>query len=84
MTISKFKFVIIALFAIALTFTSCGNKSNNNTKTEQTEKQGKEHTSAYVCPMHCAGSGSDKAGKCPACGMDYVKNKDHNKDEHSH
>lgn len=84
MTNSKFKFVIIALFAIGLTLTSCGNKSNNNTKTEQTEKQGKEYTSAYVCPMHCEGSGSDKAGKCPVCGMDYVKNKDHSKDEHNH
>jgi len=71
---SKLKFVIIALFAIGLTLTSCGNKSNNNSKTEQTAKQGKEDTSAYVCPMHCEGSGSDKAGKCPVCNMDYVKN----------
>ena len=31
MTNSKFKFVIIALFAIGLTLTSCGNKANNNT-----------------------------------------------------
>ena len=74
MTNSKFKFVSIALFAIGLTLISCGNKSNNSAKTEQTEKQGKEYTSAYVCPMHCEGSGSDKAGKCPVCGMDYVKN----------
>ncbi len=74
MTNSNFKFVVIAIFAIGLTLTSCGNKSNNSTQTEQTEKQGKEYTSAYVCPMHCEGSGSDEAGKCPVCGMDYVKN----------
>lgn len=35
---------------------------------------GIEYTSAFICPMHCAGSGSDVAGKCPACGMDYVAN----------
>lgn len=28
---------------------------------------------AWVCPMGC--SKSDKAGKCPACGMDLVKQK---------
>lgn len=38
------------------------------------EKTGPEYTSAYVCPMHCKGSGSDKPGKCPVCEMDYVKN----------
>ncbi|MCB0515439.1 MAG: heavy metal-binding domain-containing protein [Chitinophagales bacterium] len=38
------------------------------------DRTGPEYTSAYVCPMHCKGSGSDVAGKCPACGMDYVLN----------
>jgi hypothetical protein len=28
----------------------------------------------YVCPMGCAGSESDKPGKCPKCGMDLVRN----------
>ena len=41
-------------------------------------------TSAYVCPMHCEGSGSDKAGTCPVCKMDYVAHADHVKDGHSH
>ena len=41
------------------------------------DKQGKEYTSAYICPMHCEGSGSDKPGKCPVCEMDYVKNDGH-------
>ena len=77
MSNSKLKFVIIALFAIGLSLTSCGNKSNNNSKTEQTAKQGKEYTSAYVCPMHCEGSGSETAGKCPVCKMDYVANEDY-------
>lgn len=29
---------------------------------------------AYICPMKCEGSASDKPGKCPVCGMDLVKN----------
>jgi len=28
--------------------------------------------SAYMCPMGCEGSDSDKPGKCPVCGMDLV------------
>ena len=43
------------------------------------DKTGKEYTSAYVCPMHCDGSGSETSGACPVCGMDYVKN-----DQHKH
>lgn len=35
---------------------------------------GYEYTAPFVCPMHCKGSGSEVAGKCPACGMDYVAN----------
>jgi hypothetical protein len=38
------------------------------------DKTGKEYTSAYVCPMHCEGSGSDAAGTCPKCKMAYVEN----------
>ncbi len=43
-----------------------------------------EYTSAYVCPMHCEKSGSDQAGKCPVCGMDYVALAEHTKDGHKH
>lgn len=34
----------------------------------------KEYTSLYICPGHCKGSGSDKPGTCPVCGMDYMEN----------
>lgn len=40
------------------------------------EKQGPEYTSAYQCPMHCKGSGSDQPGSCPVCGMEYVAKAD--------
>jgi len=51
-----------------LSFIACGG--------EDASKQGKEYLSAYICPMHCAGSGHEQAGKCPTCKMDYVKNED--------
>jgi len=56
-----------------ITVQSCGHKHSHN----DAEKQGKEYTSAYICPMHCEGSGSDQPGVCPACGMDYVVNENH-------
>ncbi|MEE9437747.1 MAG: heavy metal-binding domain-containing protein [Saprospiraceae bacterium] len=75
-------FLLIAIFFTAtVAITSCGNKGK--AKTEQA-KQGKEYTSAYICPMHCEGSGSDKMGNCPVCGMDYKKNDDHKSDNHDH
>ena len=44
----------------------------NENSEEAVDKTGPEYTSAYICPMHCKGSGSDEAGKCPTCGMEYV------------
>lgn len=45
---------------------------------------GEAYTSAYVCPMHCVGSGSDEAGYCPVCDMKYVALETHTKDGHAH
>ncbi len=76
---------ILTLF-ITLLLSSCGNSEGNvnsskDATTDNTEAstddRGPEYTSAYICPMHCEGSGSDKEGKCPVCKMDYVANKDH-------
>ncbi len=74
----------ILVLGLMLTTVSCkdAKKDNSTTKTEQSEK--KEHASAYVCPMHCEGSGSDAAGECPNCGMTYAKNEDHNANGHEH
>jgi len=74
----------VLVLALILTAVSCKDvkKENGTTKTEQAEK--KEYASAYVCPMHCEGSGSDAEGECPKCGMDYVKNEDHKADGHKH
>mgnify|MGYP006897289467 CR=1 FL=1 len=77
---TKMKTILAIAFVASLLLTvSCKDKAeqNNETTTEQTESaenQGKEYTSAYVCPMHCEGSGSDEEGNCPKCGMAYVAN----------
>ena len=74
----------VLVLALMLTTVSCkdAKKEDTTAKTEQAEK--KEFASAYVCPMHCEGSGSDAAGECPKCEMTYVKNEDHNANGHEH
>ena len=85
--------LILAVMAFALvsfTIVSCGNKKKADKENVEAstdadaDKQGKEYTSAYICPMHCKDSGSDKPGTCPVCGMDYKKNEDHKSDGHDH
>lgn len=78
MRILKFMVLVAVLASTSIAFSSCGGSA------VATEEQGKEYTSAYVCPMHCEGSGSEEAGTCPVCGMEYVKNEDHTTDGHSH
>ncbi|MEX6625522.1 heavy metal-binding domain-containing protein [Tenacibaculum salmonis] len=79
---------ILAVLVIGLTLStvSCKDAKKEHTTTEKTsvEKKGKEYTSAYVCPMHCEDSGSDKEGKCPTCGMTYIDNKIHSANGHKH
>ena len=75
------------LFSLLFVLVACGN--NEAAATQDTEAtaphgEGKEYTSAYVCPMHCADSGSDSAGTCPVCGMAYVVNENHTANGHTH
>jgi hypothetical protein len=42
--------------------------------TAKTKELGKEYTAKYICPMHCEGSGAEKAGKCSVCEMDLIEN----------
>ncbi len=87
------KILQIGIIAVlAWTLSACGGSHSHDhsgAKTEQnatdaTDKSGPEYTSAYICPMHCPGSGSDKPGACPVCGMDYVANEDLKEDAHDH
>jgi hypothetical protein len=80
----------IALIFVALSIASChsghGGHHTETTTTSSSDttsaKTGPEYTSPFICQMHCKGSGSDKAGKCPVCGMDYVANTENR--DHSH
>ena len=81
MKLLKMFLLFVAVMGTSVAITSCGGHSHDN---DSSEKLGKEYTSDYVCPMHCKDSGSEKAGKCPVCGMDYVVNEDHKKDGHEH
>lgn len=89
--LKSFIFAAMILSLGAITACNSGAKPAEGTSTEQPATpaaaphgEGAEYTSAYVCPMHCQGSGSDQAGKCPACGMDYIAQADHVKDGHKH
>ncbi|MCX2720341.1 heavy metal-binding domain-containing protein [Lentiprolixibacter aurantiacus] len=87
---TKFKSITVAVCLAGLLFAaSCKGKTENKNEaatdqTENVEELGKEYTSAYVCPMHCEGSGSEEKGNCPKCGMAYVANEEHVKDGHTH
>ncbi|MBK8503533.1 MAG: hypothetical protein IPL46_15760 [Saprospiraceae bacterium] len=89
--IRNFAVLFFAVLAIALW--SCGgnNQSQEGHDHEHGDSMeatmhgdGKVYNSSYVCPMHCEGSGSDEAGTCPKCGMNYVAHTDHVKDGHTH
>ena len=75
------KIGMMLVFSLTLLAFGCGGNSEAAADAHGT---GKEYTSAYVCPMHCEGSGSEEMGQCPVCGMDYVAQADHVENGHSH
>ncbi len=85
MTGSKYSLIIAFCLCIGLVIASCGGQATHEHNEEHLEQpQDKAYTAAYVCPMHCEGSGSDKPGTCPVCDMAYVENKDHGHDHDGH
>lgn len=72
------------VIGLLLSTTSCKDEKKEDAKTNTEQAFNQEMDSAYVCPMHCEGSGSEEEGTCPKCGMAYVKNEDHKKDGHTH
>jgi rubrerythrin len=61
----------------ALMFSTACSDNKTNEKEGTHSEATSDSTSAYVCPMGCENSGSDKPGKCPVCGMDLEKNPKH-------
>ena len=74
----KFILLVSLLSLSGMALSSCNNSNNN------VDKNSKEYSSTYICPMHCEGSGSDEMGKCPECGMDYVLNEKGTKEAKTH
>ncbi len=83
---NNLKLVLPILFlALASLMMSCGSGTTDKTQeTQEVSKDGPEYTSAFICPMYCAGSGGDKMGICHDCGMDYIANKKAKKATDSH
>ena len=79
----NFKAILVVMVVmISITMVSC--KDNKTEAKAETAQQGTEYTAAYVCPMHCTDSGSDKEGSCDNCGMTLVKNEEHTANGHTH
>lgn len=79
---NKWAVISIALVACLCLLASCKhecsstcNHDHQHYHDEHIDETSKEYSSAYVCPMHCEGSGSSEMGTCPVCQMDYVKKK---------
>ena len=64
----KIVFIATILLSLGLVITACSG-NDNKPKTEQLAKD-----EMYTCTMHNEVM-SDKAGKCPKCGMALVKQK---------
>ncbi|NND09339.1 MAG: hypothetical protein HKN87_23445 [Saprospiraceae bacterium] len=80
-----FRIVLLSVFYLSMITisTSCGSSNTQTDEPSEMEQpQTKAYTAAYVCPMHCEGSGSEEPGKCPVCDMAYVKNLDHHDHDH--
>ena len=69
----KIKLLTLSItFALALA--SCNKtETTKETTTNVVSDTTKAKAVAYECPMKCAGSKSDKPGKCPTCKMDLVE-----------
>lgn len=71
---------LIILFGAAIALASCSDAKKNAAGQEdhaahQHQAAATDTTAvaaAYICPMKCEGSASDKPGKCPVCKMDLV------------
>ena len=68
--------VVVAIFSIAVMFTSCKETKKDADKHETHEHEaGETAHNAYQCPMDCEkGKTYEKEGNCPVCKMDLKAN----------
>ena len=68
---------VAAMAVITIGISACKQESaqnNNQSGNQNTNQAAQQRTVQYTCPMHPEVV-SDKAGKCPKCGMDLVEKK---------
>jgi hypothetical protein len=74
----NFKQAAAGIWLVAATaLGGCSNQQpaeDENTSHSHKEAGQAKAIAAYVCPMGCEGSESNKAGKCPVCEMELVRN----------
>ena len=73
------KLFLIFSLSVIVAFSACNNKTGEHHHAgeathqhDSTSMEGATTATAYICPMKCEGSASDKPGKCPVCKMDLV------------
>jgi hypothetical protein len=76
----KISFTLLLL--AALTGTACKEtparqEQHTEATTRQAAATGANLQMAYICPMNCDGSASNKPGKCLVCDMELQKNPDY-------
>ena len=61
---------------VTAAFTGCEQKAATEQQpvSAETAPATPAVAAAYICPMGCEGSASDKPGKCPVCGMELEAN----------
>lgn len=69
------KIILLPLFALTLAITSCGNKAAEPASDSVIKKPADSTATAYVCPMGDQCGNGNEPGKCPNCGMEFVKRK---------
>jgi len=66
-------FLFSALGAAILCLSSCGESQKPAATAAPAAAKASAIEARYECPMGCAGSQSNKPGKCPTCEMDLEK-----------
>lgn len=66
-------FLFSAFGAAILCLSSCGESQKPATSAAPAATSAPAVEARYECPMGCAGSQSNKPGKCPTCEMELEK-----------
>ena len=81
----KLILVVVAIFSIAVMFTSCKDAKKDADKHEMHKHEaGETAHNAYQCPMDCEkGKTYEKDGNCPVCKMDLKENSSEGEMKHA-